>query len=102
MKIKSIIDTARKAGIKTASLAFTLWFALNDPETPVWAKTTILAALGYLVLPADSMPDFVPAIGFGDDAAALAAALVVIAAHVKPEHSEQGKQKAENLFGTAT
>jgi uncharacterized membrane protein YkvA (DUF1232 family) len=94
-----LFENLRAIGTKTAALAFTLWFAMNDPATPVWAKTTILAAIGYLAMPADAVPDLLPGVGFGDDAAALASALWIVAAHVKPEHSERGRAQVATLFG---
>lgn len=86
-------------GHRTLRIVFTLYHCLQDPDTPAWAKTTILAALGYFILPADLVPDLIPGAGLADDAAALASALAVTATHVKPEHRERARRQVEQWFG---
>ena len=46
------------------------WVCTRDPSTPRRVKLTLLAALGYFVLPLDAIPDVMPLLGFTDDAAA--------------------------------
>src|SRR5438552_4196374 len=84
-KLKKIAATI---GRELVEKALTLYFAAQDKDTPVWARGVILASLGYLIFPADAIPDFIPGIGYADDAGALAAALGMVAMHIKPEHKE--------------
>ncbi|MBX9747244.1 MAG: DUF1232 domain-containing protein [Hyphomonadaceae bacterium] len=59
---------------------------LRDPATPIWVKGLCIGVLGYLIVPTDVVADFVPVLGYGDDLAALTAALATIVAHMpKPE-----------------
>ncbi len=51
--------------------ALTLRELLFDGATPLWVKGTILGALGYLILPIDLIPDFLPGIGYVDDLAVM-------------------------------
>lgn len=44
---------------------------LLDGNTPFWVRGTLLGALGYLILPFDLVPDFVPVAGLVDDLAVL-------------------------------
>lgn len=60
---------------------------LCDPQTPIWVKGLCIAVLGYLIVPTDAVADFVPVLGYGDDLAALTAAIAAIAASL-PKKSE--------------
>ena len=44
-----------------------LWRAFRDPATPMWLKLAMLAVPGYLLMPLDIIPDFVPLAGWLDD-----------------------------------
>jgi len=48
-----------------------LWFLLVSGRVPIKTRLLIVAALGYLVMPADLVSDFIPALGFADDVAFL-------------------------------
>jgi len=61
---------------------------LRDPTTPVWVKGLCIGVLGYLIVPTDLVADFVPVLGYGDDLAALTAALTTIAAHLPKKIEE--------------
>ena len=65
----------RRAGRTVARPALECLEMLLDGATPHQARLTVLAALTYLVLPMDLIPDFIPAAGFGDDMVALTALL---------------------------
>ena len=71
---------------------FTLYYLLEDKTVPKWAKIKIFAALGYFITPFDVIPDVVVPLGFTDDAAIIAYAVVKLASHITPEL----KRKAEN------
>ncbi|WP_217807327.1 YkvA family protein [Methylomagnum ishizawai] len=64
-------------GGEIAARALRLLKLLRDDRVPVWVKAIVTGALGYLILPWDVSPDFLPWIGYLDDAAALAAALAL-------------------------
>ncbi len=89
------------AGRKSLLTALTLFYCLQDRDTPAWAKGVIIGALGYLVLPTDLVPDILPGIGYGDDWGALVAALGTVAAYIKDEHKSKAAGQVERLFGSA-
>ncbi len=89
---------ARKAGIKVVYAALLLYYVLRNPGTPRADRTKILGALGYLILPTDLIPDFLPVVGFTDDLAALAWALYSVAKNVTPEVKIQARQKLGEWF----
>ena len=92
---------ALTAGKKVIELALTLYYALMDPETPKTAKATILAALGYFIVPTDAIPDPTPVVGFSDDYGVLLLAAACVAASIKPEHREKAREKMSQWFGRA-
>ena len=73
------------------------WYCTRDPATPRRVRMTLLAALGYFVLPLDALPDILPLIGFTDDAAVIAAALAAVASAIKPEHRDQARRTMSEL-----
>lgn len=93
-----ITDFALKAGREVIKKALILYYCLQDSDTPVWAKTTIIGALGYFIWPFDAYPDFLPG-GYADDLGVLAAALAAVAVHIKMEHKEQAREQLNTWFG---
>lgn len=91
--------SAKKAGVKVIEMSIVLWEALNDKDTPLWAKSTILGALGYFVFPLDAIPDMIPFGGYSDDLAVLVAAMGAVAMHVKKSHRKKAKKRLKSWFG---
>lgn len=46
----------------------TLWFACKHPGTPLAAKALGLVVVAYALSPIDLIPDFIPVLGFLDEA----------------------------------
>ena len=76
-----------------------LYYALQDSDTPYWAKSVILGALGYFISPMDISPDILPVIGYSDDLAVMVAALFTVRVHVKEEHRQKSKEVLDELLG---
>jgi len=68
-----------------------------DRETPGHVKAALIGALTYFVLPMDAVPDVLPVIGFGDDAAVLAAAIKLVTSHITPDHREAARRTLAQL-----
>lgn len=96
---RTLLKAAVSTGRKTLLTALTLFYCLQDRDTPTWAKGVIVGALGYLVLPMDLMPDIIPGVGYGDDMGALVAALGTVAAYVKDEHKMKAAAQVVRLLG---
>ena len=94
-KLKSL---ARRAGVKIAYAALLLYYVLRNPGTPRADRTKILGALGYLLLPMDLIPDFLPMAGYTDDLAALTWALYSGAKNITPEVKIQAREKLGEWF----
>ncbi|WP_298607664.1 YkvA family protein [uncultured Thiothrix sp.] len=94
-KLKSY---AKSAGRDVVELALKLYYCLQDPDTPKWAKTIIIGALAYFIVPVDAIMDFIPG-GYVDDWGALAGALAAVVTHIKDSHVQQAKAKTTEWFG---
>lgn len=70
----------------------TAYYCAFDRETPGHVRAALIGALAYFVLPFDFIPDMLPVLGFTDDAAVLAAALKLVASHIRPEHRAAAKR----------
>jgi uncharacterized membrane protein YkvA (DUF1232 family) len=90
---------ARTAGLDLVERALQLYYAAQNPRTPAWAKATIYGALGYFISPIDAIPDIALGIGFTDDLAVLAVALVVVSMYVDDEARAKARQKMQQWTG---
>jgi uncharacterized membrane protein YkvA (DUF1232 family) len=68
------------------------YYCAFDRDTPRHVQLSLLAALAYFVLPFDFMPDFLPLLGFTDDAAVLVTALRLVATNIRPDHREAARR----------
>jgi len=68
------------------------YYCALDRKTPLRAKGILIAALGYFVLPADTIPDFIFGLGFTDDIAVLTAAITAVRAHITPAHKRAARE----------
>lgn len=84
----------KRAGREVALKALQLFFVLKRPDVPLWAKSTIIGALGYFISPLDAIPDFIAGVGYTDDASVLAAALVAVSIYI----DEDIKRQAESTL----
>lgn len=89
----------KRGGRKLLGGALTLFFCMRDSETPAWAKSVILGALGYLIFPMDFIPDTILGAGFTDDWSVIIGAITTVAAHIKDEHRERASEFAAKLLG---
>jgi len=94
-KVKSFALTAGKEVIE---LALQLYYTLQSPATPIWAKSVILGALGYFVSPIDAIPDIIPIVGYTDDLGVLVAAVATVASHITDEIKEKAAAKLREWF----
>ncbi|WP_175638944.1 YkvA family protein [Metabacillus schmidteae] len=88
----------KKAGVSVVYVALLLFYTLQKPTTPVWAKTVIISVLGYFILPVDLFPDLLPA-GYTDDMSGLFGALVTVAMFIDDEVKYKAKERVRIWFG---
>ena len=90
---------AKKAGARVVYTSLKLYYALRNDKTPAWAKSVIVGALGYFILPIDLVPDLLPVAGFTDDLGVLLAAIGTVAIHITPTVKNQAREKMREWFG---
>ena len=88
-----------KIGAKVIYQALLLFYVTQSPNCPAKIKAGIIGALGYLISPLDLIPDFMPGIGFADDAAAIAAAVALAQVYINDEIRAQARAKIVDLLG---
>jgi uncharacterized membrane protein YkvA (DUF1232 family) len=81
----AFIETIRQWARRIKRDALMLWFASRHPETPWLAKLLCVVAVAYALSPIDLIPDFIPVLGFVDDALLLPA-LIWLALRLLPAH----------------
>jgi uncharacterized membrane protein YkvA (DUF1232 family) len=62
------------------------YYCAFDKQTPRHVQAALLGAIAYFILPFDFIPDMLPVLGYTDDAAVLATAIRLVAAHITDDH----------------
>lgn len=93
-----LLSSAKAAGMKVVYYALILYNVLISGKTPFSDRLKIVGALGYFILPTDVLPDFIPALGYTDDLAALAWCIYSIAKNITPEIKEKASAQVQKLF----
>lgn len=76
-----------------------VWGLMRDPRTPIGLKGMLAAALAYVVLPIDLVPDAIPILGQADDLTVLLLVLDLFIQNAPPEVRAEHTARAKN--GTA-
>jgi len=95
-KIKATV-----AHIPFAEDALAAYYCAFDRQTPLHVRAALWGALAYFIMPFDVIPDYLPVIGYTDDAAVLAMALRLVADHIQPEHREAARRALKRLEDAA-
>lgn len=96
--LRKLSSTARWAGAKVVYAVLLLYYVLRSDEVPLKEKSKILGALGYFILPADMVLDFIPMLGYSDDMAALLWALHSVATNISPQIKSKAKERLGELI----
>ena len=96
--MKKIGKVAKKAGASTVYHILLLYYALANKNIPLAKRMTVMAALGYFILPFDFLPDMLPA-GLADDGAILLYALNSISAYIYDSVRVKARARLHDWFG---
>ncbi|MDR1406420.1 MAG: DUF1232 domain-containing protein [Tannerella sp.] len=94
-KLKAV---AGKLGETVLRPVLTLYYILRDGHVTMRDKAYILGALGYFILPADAIPDFIAVIGYTDDIAVILLLLRHMAGNITPEIRENVETQLDELL----
>lgn len=75
-----------------------LYYLAKSPDLPATDKMKVLGVLGYLILPADVLPDITPIVGFSDDLAAIVFLLKNLSKYTTSEIKEKARERAKKLL----
>ena len=85
--------------IKLPTYLRVVWGIARDPRTPIGLKGMLIAALAYVALPIDLIPDAIPILGQADDLTVLLLVLDTFIQNAPPEVRAEHTARAKN--GTA-
>jgi uncharacterized membrane protein YkvA (DUF1232 family) len=74
--------------------AFAVYLAAKDPRTPWYAKALALCVAGYALSPIDLIPDFVPVLGYLDDAVIVPLGILLVARLIPQEIMAENRAAA--------
>ncbi|MBR1665041.1 MAG: DUF1232 domain-containing protein [Bacteroidaceae bacterium] len=92
-----LASSAKKMGRVAVENALKLFYAVTLGKASPAQVSIIIGALGYLIFPADAIPDLIPG-GLADDAGVLTAAVGLLACCSDPEVVAAAKVKASEWF----
>lgn len=93
-----LATSAKKLGKEAVTNALKLFYCIYLKKADPAQVATIVGALGYLISPADIVPDVLPG-GLTDDAAVLTAVVGLLTCCADPEVDAAAKAKAQEWFG---
>ena len=95
------VDTTRAWARRIKRDAMTLWFARSHPDTPWYAKALGAFVLAYALSPIDLIPDFIPVLGYLDDALLLPALIWLTVRLLPPQVLADSRSRADAWLASA-
>ena len=85
------LGALKAAGRGLIEKALWLYFVWASDTTPMPVKMTIVAALGYFIMPVDVIPDMTPIFGYTDDLGIIISTVKLVHSYIDPSVKRQAK-----------
>jgi uncharacterized membrane protein YkvA (DUF1232 family) len=79
---------------RTRRDALALWFVARDPATPLWLRAFLWFVVAYALSPIDLIPDFIPVLGYVDEAILLPLAIWFAVRHIPGPQMADARERA--------
>lgn len=96
--IKSTIDRLKAWAKSLKKEIYTLYVAMRDPRTPIYAKLFAIVVVGYALSPIDLIPDFIPILGLLDDLILLPLGIAILRRMIPPVVMAVSRRQADQLM----
>lgn len=96
---QKITGSIKKAGLSLIYKALQLFYVAQNPNVPMRIRAAVVAPLGYFISPVDLIPDITPFLGFSDDAAVIAGAMLIAQFYINEDVKQRAKDTIRKLFG---
>lgn len=97
--IRKLNRFAHQLGIQVVYQVLNMYYLLiGESKVPLRIRLLVMAALGYFILPADLISDFIPVFGFSDDLSFLTYAFGQAFKYMGPEIKNKSKNKLKKWF----
>ena len=96
---KKLKKASGSVGSQVLYYVLMLYFLIADKTIPMKVRLAFVAALGYFILPADLVADFLPVIGYTDDIALLTFVIGNATNYISPEIKEKAETMRAAIIG---
>lgn len=95
--VSKITKSVKYLSTETIYYSFLLFEVIQSRKVSQADALIIIGALGYLILPVDLIPDFIPVVGFADDAALIIKAVSKIHSSIDEEVKSLATERMSKL-----
>ncbi|MBN1650807.1 MAG: DUF1232 domain-containing protein [Bacteroidales bacterium] len=95
---QKINKVSRRVGMKVIYPVVLLYYLFKSNDVPLKAKSLIVGAITYFILPFDGLPDFLPFLGYTDDLSLLLATVSHLYKYISEEILKQTRTKIGEWF----
>ena len=83
--LKETLNKLRSWAKRLKTDIYTLYIAMRDARTPVYARWFAIIVVAYALSPIDLIPDFIPVLGLLDDLILLPAGIALLKKMIPPD-----------------